>query len=86
MKKKFVAWTLSLVFCFGNGSLLGIVEEKLAIQFNTVISMIVAKILVHRHTLVKMNIKHLRLSRNSIKDKVFNKYSSRKILPAFLKT
>ena len=36
------------------------VEEKLAIQFNTVI--IVAKILVHRHTLVKMNIKHLRLS------------------------
>ena len=29
------------------------VEEKLAIQFNTVISMIVAKILVHRHTLVK---------------------------------
>ena len=36
------------------------IEEKLAIQFNTVI--IVAKILVHRHTLVKMNIKHLRLS------------------------
>ena len=60
------------------------VEEKLAIQFNTVI--IVAKILVHRHTVVKMNIKYLRLSWNSIKDKVFNKYSSRKILPAFLKT
>ena len=36
------------------------VQEKLAIQFNTVI--IVAKILVHRHTVVKMNIKYLRLS------------------------
>ena len=35
MKKKFVAGTLSLVLCFGNVHYW--VEEKPAIQFNTVI-------------------------------------------------